>query len=392
MSKSKPRREFGNIRELKSKRWQARYQVGTAWVNAPSTFAPGKAGHAEAKRWLADVERSMQDGRWSNPLEAGDVEAAVTRYIERRKRAGERPLSPETVRTYELSLDCYIAGTELGSMNPTAVRPPHVDAWWRAMTDRDDDGKTAVTIPQAKKAYRLLKATFGMLEADEVIFGNPCRVKGAASNVKARKRIAGDGTVDAGEAELDAILKELDPRWHLLPKLGVWIGPRWGELRGLRRRDVAVLNDETAFVLIAEQLDRQTGSRRETKGRAETTVAVPPHLVAELVAHLETYVDDDADALLFTGYRGGPLSESFFGKKWREAQEKAGISERLHVHDLRRTHGTWLTSAAGATLADAMEQMGHATEAAAMSYQVSTPTRRIELAKGLSAARGRRTA
>src|SRR4051812_47535963 len=55
------RRGFGSLRQLRSKRWQARYhdQFGEEHT-APSTFA----SRPEGARWLAAVQTDMERGQW----------------------------------------------------------------------------------------------------------------------------------------------------------------------------------------------------------------------------------------------------------------------------------------------------------------------------------------
>ncbi len=352
------RRTFGNVRRLPSGRVQARYRVGLEWVNAPETFATTRA----ADDWLAGVQVELSKGTWRDPRHAADVtvEQLVEDYIAARVADPDRPLSPDTASTYRASLRRRIDGTPLGRARADLATVAQVRAWYA--------DAALTSLAEAKKAYRLLSAAYGRAVDDDLLTATPCRVKGASSPVPARRRVA-------GVAELDGILEHVEARWQLLVVLGAWVGPRWGELRGLRRVDVDVA---AGTVLLAEQLDR-AGIRRATKGGQpgdDDLVHVPPHLLPLLEAHLAEHVDDDPDALVFTGLEGGPLSHSYFSKRWREAQDAAGIDpgNRLQLHDLRRTAGTWATQLGGASLAVVMRRLRHRTVAAAMSYQVADST------------------
>lgn len=357
------RRTFGSIRQLPSGRYQARYRVGEVWFTGEDTFPTARA----ADDYLAGVQSAIARGTWVDPTRIGTVADIVEDYIQSRRGDRARPLSPDTVRTY---LDSFrlIEDSTLGDMTAASVRVRDVRLWWEHTQNVHTDA-------QSRKAYRLLKAAFNRLLDDEEITANPCRIKGASSGVPARHRVA-------TESELEAILEHLPERWHALVLVGAWVGPRWGELRGLQRADI---DTDTGTILIDDQLDVR-GVRRSTKTGEEGTVHIPPHIIPILEAHLQTWVDPSPDALVFTGLKGGPLSMSLFGKRWRDAQERAGVP-RLQVHDLRRTAGTWATEKGGASLATVMRRLRHRTVAAAMGYQHPDQESDRALAQRLSASR-----
>lgn len=366
------RRSFGNIRKLPSGRYQARHRVDLDWVNAPGTF-PTK-GAADA--WLAEQQVALAQGRWRDPRAAQGTRVVelVEEYITARVTDPDRPLSPATAKTYRASAARCLEGTTLGAARVDVLTVGQVRAWYNAQAAR--------SLAEAKKAYRLLRAAYARAIDDELLPGpTPVRVKGAGSPVPSRRRVA-------GVAELAAVVEQVPARWQALIVLGAWAGPRWGELRGLRRRDVDL---EHGTVLLAEQLDVD-GVRRSTKAGHpgdDDLVHVPPHLLPVLAAHLLEHVDPDPDALLFTGTRGGPLSHSAFSKVWRVAQDAAGIDpeNRLQLHDLRRTAGTWATELGGASLAVVMRRLRHRTVAAAMTYQVPDSTADRAVASRMSDAR-----
>jgi integrase len=102
------------------------------------------------------------------------------------------------------------------------------------------------------------------------------------------------------------------------------------------------------------------------------TVAIPSAIVPALRDHLDKFTGPEADALIFTGARGGILRRSNFRRaaKWDENTRKIGCPG-LHFHDLRHT-GNTIAAGSGATLRDLMERMGHDSVRAALIYQYST--------------------
>ncbi len=86
---------------------------------------------------------------------------------------------------------------------------------------------------------------------------------------------------------------------------------------------------------------------------------MPPHLVPEVEAHLETWVAAGPDALVFTSKAGDLLHPYMVQRAWEAARRAAGL-ERLRFHDLRHT-GNTLAAATGASTKELMARMGHAS-------------------------------
>ncbi|WP_327590319.1 tyrosine-type recombinase/integrase [Nonomuraea sp. NBC_00507] len=111
----------------------------------------------------------------------------------------------------------------------------------------------------------------------------------------------------------------------------------------------------------------------DLKSRAGVrTVAIPEAIVPALRDHLDQFTGPEADALIFTGSRGGILRRSNFRRaaKWDESTEKIGFPG-LHFHDLRHT-GNMIAASSGASFKDLMQRMGHDSVRAALIYQHST--------------------
>ena len=109
------------------------------------------------------------------------------------------------------------------------------------------------------------------------------------------------------------------------------------------------------------------------------TVVIPSSLVSQLTEHLDTHVDENPDALLFTNNYGRPIRATVWRKAWRQGTDVAGCQE-IRLHDLRHLAGT-LTAQAGATLRETMDRLGHSSTDAAMRYQHVADQRAEELAR-----------
>lgn len=353
------RSDFGTIRKLPSGRYQARYRDGAGMLRpAPTTFAT----RAGASRFLAAVRTDLERGIWNDPRLGREplAEYAVD-WVEARRVRG-RPLAPRTKELYLWQLDRYILPS-LGATSIARITSQDVASWFKSLSA--DGGPGAST---AAKCYRLLHAIFATAVRDGVIGKTPCVVVGAGTERSAhRPSITPD--------QVFTLADEVGPRWRCMVLLAGFCGLRIGELAALRRTHIdldscvvhiaAAVSETRSFGLVTVDPKSEAGRR---------SVAVPRRLVDELSAHLAQYADAGPNGLVFIGPKGGPLRQANFGKSiWRPAVRRAGL-EGIHFHDLRATAAT-LAAISGATTAELMRRLGHATPDVAMRYQRATAER-----------------
>ena len=109
---------------------------------------------------------------------------------------------------------------------------------------------------------------------------------------------------------------------------------------------------------------------------------MPPHIRADVKHHLDAFVTNDPDALLFSPPRGGcHLSEKTFRLHYRRAMEKAGRTG-VRIHDLRHFSGTM--AARVGNLVETMGRLGHSTVSASLRYQQIAQGRDAAVAQALS--------
>jgi len=166
--------------------------------------------------------------------------------------------------------------------------------------------------------------------------------------------------------------------------LGTFTSVRLGEALHLRRRDVDLNGDLLHVPLQLQELKSGKRIVREPKAGSQRTVAIPPHLNAEIERHLEQWVGPGRSSYLFTGEKGGPVRRNFFTLDWRRriAELDLGLDD-FHFHDLRHT-GNTLAAATGASTKELMNRMGHSSARAALLYQHATKERDRFIAEALS--------
>jgi integrase len=214
------KRQFGNVRRLPSKRWQAFYRHGTdVRHTAPSTFET----KLDAEAWLVDERRLIASGAWLPPKtrhSRADEPVTLGEYAQAWVR--DRQLKPRTREHYGKLLSSHLAplaGQQLTQLTAAAVRRWHADL----------DSSTPT---YSAHAYSLLRAILTTAADDGDIPANPCHIRGAGSSKRAKK--INPATLD----ELEVITREMSPRYQPMILLAVWCALRFGEMIELRRRDV----------------------------------------------------------------------------------------------------------------------------------------------------------
>jgi len=234
-----------------------------------------------------------------------------------------------------------------GSKRVSEVSTADVRAWHRRASERrPDGGKTIGGVYSANRALQALRAAYnwqikeGTLPVD---FRNPC--VGVSLN---------------GEKPRDVILKPSE-----LPKLAqairehrddyagafVWLalrtGARRGELLKLEWQHVDLKDKSVRFV--------------DTKNGTDRTVPLDPAAVTLL--KVLPRVENNAHVFVGRwekGHREG------IRNAWDEIRKAAGLPH-LHLHDLRRSVGSWL-GAAGHTADKIGELLGHKTNITSKVY------------------------
>jgi integrase len=147
----------------------------------------------------------------------------------------------------------------------------------------------------------------------------------------------------------------------------------WSTQNSLPRKRVDL---EHGTVTVAEQLlevngtfsvgpPKSAGSRR--------TVTLPAVVVEALAEHLTRDTAKSPEAYVFLSSQGKHRRRSNFNRRvWQPATRAAGV-EGLRVHDLRHTAGT-LATAAGGSLREVMDRLGHSTTWRRCATSTSWPT------------------
>lgn len=361
------KRGFGTVRQLPSKRWQARYRGPDGILrSAPRTFATKKA----AEQWLSVTEVQLIQGDWVDPERARiTVEEYVARWIDQRPG-----LRPRTAALYKWLLRKHIEPTMVGKMQVgvLAGSPGAVRQW------RSELLAAHVSESVAAKTYRLLRAAMNTAVEDRIIARNPCRVRGADRENPAERPTA---TV----AQVFQLADAVPARYRALILLAAFCSLRWGEGTALLRKDLA---EDASSVRISKALNEITGRGlvvSAPKSRAGVrTVTIPEAIRPDILRHLDEFVAGRPGSYVFTGDKGNPIRRPNFNQRvnWTKTVADMGLPG-FHFHDLRHAGNVWASKAKISTK-DLMARMGHDDMRAALIYQRATADADRHLANELS--------
>ncbi|MCO7218288.1 site-specific integrase [Klenkia sp. PcliD-1-E] len=358
------RASFGAIDKMESGKWRARC-TGPDGKRRSATF-PTKA---DARVWLATQQTDAVRRMWRAPEGARrTVDEFAADYLKRQDlRDSTRVLY---ANLWRLHLADRWTGVEVGDVTPAMVRSWHTTA-------------AATTGPAVlAQSYRLLRAVLGVAVADDAIPANPCKLRGASTPKAARPSRA------LTAAEATAVADHLGrstrtDRYSALVLVLTFAGLRFGEAAALRRSDVLDGGERLRIERAVRYYDGRWVVGEPKTEAGHRTVALPTSVRIALLKHMDRYVPDTPDALVFGTRSGGFLSVANFGKTFRRAADAVGLGP-VRLHELRHT-GATLAAAAGASTKELMRRLGHASPDAALIYQHANDDRDAEIARALEA-------
>lgn len=186
-----------------------------------------------------------------------------------------------------------------------------------------------------QRHYRCLAAIFRCAVNSDLILKSPCRaIKLPRAKRKTVALLSGEDVMKLGTE-----LGEYAPMMHI----GIVLGLRWGEVAGIRIKDVNILRKT---ISVDVQVSRDKSGRPlidEPKTDAgKRTLTVPQSIADELALLLRhrSLSASDTDAFIFSDANGNPIHYSNWRRRvWVPACERAGLPG-LGFHDLRRINAT----------------------------------------------------
>lgn len=241
----------------------------------------------EALREAVKAENRTHAGRLTDPKRGRQT---LQHYVEN-EWLPHHVMEDTTRESYTYVIQRHVL-RPLGRMRMIDIMPWHVRDW---ITELGDQGVRAPTIRSAKVC---LDAILSTAFHDQVTYLHAGRgVKTPAVARKPRKII----TAEHYQCLHDALP---DPDMQLLVETDIETGLRWGELSELRPKDIDLTSAVITVARVVVHLKAATndGPRFKVKDYPKDTewrqVAIAPHLVAKLRAHIDRHALGP-DELLF---------------------------------------------------------------------------------------------
>lgn len=331
------------VRRLPSGKWQATVRLHDG--KRRTHTAPLKG---EVVAWAVEQEaRIRRDGQY-------DPGASRIVYDEwRAKWWAARVVEPHTRKKDAGVLANHVDGHFTGK-RVSSIGRMDVQGWVRGL-------EAAGVGPQMiRRAYNLFSSMMGAAVLEGIMPATPCR---KIALPKTPPKTPAWFTVE----QATAIVRALPERHGVAAALMMWTGLRWGEMAGLRVRDVDWSRARVTVVGARTQEGEWKEYPKSSKSRREVPV---PDRVLDLLAPLADGRDPD-DPLFVTVKGSRPWSAANWRAVWREALAAAKVPY-LSPHTCRHTAASWLVQA-GVSLYDVQRLLGHESFATTQRYAHLAP-------------------
>lgn len=400
------RRRFGRMIEKTGKRGDKTYHYIECSYKTPlwafsrwnglserqyKTFPLERATDAEA--WLNQEEKLIINEMWTPPRirnvreRRNSVSFAdyANAYVENHHKKNGNPIAETTRNKYREYLRLYLL-PEFGDKAMAAITEDDIQHWYDHFTIRKDGyGASA-----RRHVYELLSAIFAEAatkkltsDGDTLIKTNPCTIVAYRPQRKKEPKVA----------EPD----ELETLYHAMPdwlRLSVYLcgvlGLREGECLGLQRQDIDIDSDRPMVHIqrSAKEVIRD-GHRVVVLGDTKTAssvrhVDVPRFLVEIIRRHLDAFVEEAPESLLFTARRNaGPVKQQTLRNAWYRALRQVPRLEGMRFYDLRHTALSKAVEA-GASLGTVKNMAGHTIDTTAFNYQHESESNRNQTMQNIN--------
>lgn len=334
---------MATIEEYASKDGTKLYRVRYRTPDRKQTSKRGFKTKRDAREFLHSIESSKSQGTFVDPADA----KAVVAVLGASWLAGQSHLKPSSLRPVESAWRLHVEPA-WGARPIGGIRHSEVQAWVTKLTGTHSP--TTVL-----RAYGVLAGILDVAVKDRRLPSNPARGVNLPRKISKRKTYLSHQQV--------AALASAAGRNALLVETLAYTGLRWGELTGLRVRDVDAtqrrLNVNENAVMVGTTVIVGTPKTHVTR-----SVPYPAFLTHAIAALISSRVS--RDSLLFgDGHDHMRLPNSrdgWFAAAVKRVQASDPEFPRVTPHDLRHSAAS-LAISAGANVKAVQRMLGHASAA-----------------------------
>ncbi|WP_116046415.1 tyrosine-type recombinase/integrase [Amycolatopsis palatopharyngis] len=338
--------------------WRVRYRRDDGTIGS----IPGFPTSTAANDHIADMEVAQRHGTWIDPA-AGRITVAVWAP----DWLASLDIDQRTEENYRSFLTKHVL-PRWGSTALADITNLQVRTWEKHLRA---SGLAKTTVDSIIKCFSL---TLGDAADEKLIAANPIHARRRGRRRRAHRT---PRKVWAEPAEVlqiaDQIARIYGPAGAVLFVTAAWTGARWGELVGLQRHHLHLVDGDTGFLVV----DPDHGALHEPNrgplylGPPKTeesarTITLPPFLVPLLRAHLAThshphvFVTPNHDLHRRSNFSRRAVRPAADGNTHitNPAHRLHPIKPGLTFHGLRHSHKTWLIDDGVPEIAQAL-RLGH---------------------------------
>lgn len=325
---------MASVQKTSSSTWQVRYKDPETRKHRAKTFKR----KVDAQRFLHSVEHSINSGTYIGAdramVRVGDW---VRQHVEERA-----DLAPSTrVRTYSIITQHIVP--KWAQVTLKDIRHRDVQQWVRELSDADLSARTT------RKVVGVLSSALDAAVRDRRMVVNPCH--GVTYPRPDLRR-----PVYLTPAQVEQMTSIVDGRERIIVLVLAYCGLRWGELAGLRVKDVDVarrrLSVEQTIISVNSKL-----FTKPPKDHERRSVPVPSFLMEQIEQWMS---GKEPGSLLLTSPQGAALRNRNERRGWfNSAADAIGVPE-LTPHGMRHTAAS-MAIAAGASVLAVQRMLGHSS-------------------------------
>jgi len=382
----KNHRTFGYIRRLPSKMYQASYlgPDGRRYY-APRPFV----AKADADGFLANEQTLLNREKWTNPKSRisaelkNDAPSEATlreifpKYLLLRSTRTGEPLRRQTKDLYERQM--YVTMSSWLDVPLSSITKEAFITWYMNM---QKNGKRTT----ASKCYSLMRAVLGWAVEEGLLPTHNVYIKGGYTASTGRE------TEILSETQIKDLANAMSEELRFAILIAAYGALRFSEVSGLRRKDLeftpatSVTGQQMTVNIVrgSTKVKREKQLPGTTKYEmlvgapktkmSERRVQVHSGLIPIAIHHLDTFVAEDQNSLLFGkgSNRDELMSYDYFECRYAKAKKEigcAGVS--APIHSLRKFGATQYANS-GANLNELSEWLGDKSTEAIKRYIKST--------------------
>lgn len=322
----------------------------------------------EAQTWLEEQKRAKQFGQSTySPYPNMTVKTFLNQWVEIQKQS----IAPETYRSYKGTINVRIIPV-IGEVKANSLTAQAVEALLGKMIS---DGYKPGTI---NGVYAVLRAAYRYAVRMGDLTINPMsKVRKPRGESVPTKHIP---KLDFNKIYIEA---SLNPYLHARVEVGMMMGLRPGEVRGLKWTDV---NWDESLITIERQLQRVTSEGlvyRPVKQREIRRIPVSTVQIQILKTHFDyqqmekhNWVTDEG--LIFPNTLGKPLDAKRDHKWWKELLKRANVPNYT-IYQMRKTAFTHFANL-GTSQATLLAFSGHSNLSTVMKHYAFATSEAMDIA------------